>query len=360
MPQPRRILVVLPTWVGDSVMATPTLAALRRRFPDAHIAALGGSAALGTLAGQPGVDAFLADPGKSAGPRGPRGVLRAARLVRQGGYDLAILLSNAFRSAAVCRLGRVGHIVGYARDGRGWLLGERLEAPRDERGRFRPVPAIDYYLALAGAVGADTTDRTMHLAVEPPFAAEAETLFTQAGLGGDGPVVMINPGASFGSSKLYPPERFAAVADALIERRGARILINAGPAEREIAAAVEGAMTHPPAVNLGRRSNSLGLVKALLARCELLITGDTGPRHIGAALGTAVVTIFGSTDPDWTTLNYPRERIVRAEVDCSPCQKKVCPLPPGPRHHQCIRAIAPGQVISAAEELLALRPGGRP
>jgi heptosyltransferase-2 len=163
---------------------------------------------------------------------------------------------------------------------------------------------------------------------------------------------MLNPGASFGPSKLWPAERFAAVGDELIERFGAAVIINAAPSEKAVAAAVASAMRHPPLINLGERANSLGLVKALLRRCDLLITNDTGARHLGVALGAAVVTVFGSTDPARTELRYARERIVRADVPCSPCQQKTCPNPAGATFHQCMAAISTQMVLAAAEELL--------
>lgn len=163
---------------------------------------------------------------------------------------------------------------------------------------------------------------------------------------------MLNPGASFGPSKLWPAERFAAVADELIACRGAAVIINAAPGEKTVALAVASAMRHPPLINLAERENSIGLVKALLRRCDLAITNDTGARHLAVASGIAVVTVFGSTDPARTELHYQRERIIQADVPCGPCQKKQCPLPVGAEFHQCMTAIAPGTVLAAAEELL--------
>ncbi len=345
----QRILVVLPTWVGDAVMATPALRAVRQRFPEAHIAWTGPPAARLVLAGSPWVDEVLPDPSKGGGLRG---LLKARRMLRRGRFDLAVMLSNAFRVALLCRLGGIPRRVGYDRDKRGWLLTDRAPVPTAADGSFEPTPAIRYYLDLTECLGCDVVDRTMTLSVEDTFAAEADDLFAQVGIDAHRPVVVVNPGASFGSSKLWQPERFAAVADTLIERRGAQILINVAPKETAIAAAVVGAMRHTPAVDFGKRGNTLGLLKAVIARANLLITGDTGPRHVAAALGTPVVTLFGPTDPDWTTIDFPDERIVRVDVPCAPCQKKLCPLPVGPRHHLCMERITPEMVLVAAEQLL--------
>jgi heptosyltransferase-2 len=149
------------------------------------------------------------------------------------------------------------------------------------------------------------------------------------------------------------------LADALVDRRGAAIIINAAPSERAIARQVAGAMRRRPAVNLADFDNTIGLLKGLLSRCDLLITNDTGARHIAAALGVPVVTIFGSTDPRWSAIDYQLERIVRLDVPCSPCQKPTCPQPPGPMYHQCMEAITPDAVLAPAEELLDLVASGR-
>jgi heptosyltransferase-2 len=163
---------------------------------------------------------------------------------------------------------------------------------------------------------------------------------------------MLNPGASFGPSKMWPADRYAALGDALIEKWGAQVIVNAAPAERAVAAAVVAAMKHKLLLHFADRDNSLGLLKGLLSRTDLLVTNDTGARHVGAAMGAAVVTIFGSTDPDWTRLDYPRERLVRTAVECAPCQKKRCRLPAGPTRHRCMTAIPVEMVLAAAEELL--------
>ena len=115
---------------------------------------------------------------------------------------------------------------------------------------------------------------------------------------------------------------------------------------------VAAAMKTDVAVNLAEVSNSLGLLKALCARCDLVVTNDTGARHIAVAVGASVVTIFGSTDPAWTTLDAPRERIVRVDVPCGPCQKKRCPLPAGDEHLRCLREVSVEAVLSACEALL--------
>ena len=341
--QPERIVVFLPNWVGDAVMFTPTLRAIRARYERAHLALLARPAPAAALAPNAWAQETIVDRG---------GALASACALRRRRFDLAVLGPNSFRSALLARLGGARRRLGYNRDGRGFLLTDKLAPPRSADGRFAVTPALDYYLELGAHLGCDVSDRRMELAVGDSDAARAEALLSEAGVEPGRPVVLVNPGASFGPSKLYPPERFAAVADALVDRRKAQIIINAAPSERAYADAVEAAMAHRPAANLARVDNTLGLLKAVVARSDLLITNDTGARHLAAALGASVVTIFGSTDPGWTEIGYDRERIVRVDVPCGPCQRKRCPLPVGPEHHQCMLGIAPEMVAAAAEELL--------
>jgi len=349
MTPPERIAVFLPNPVGDVVMATPALRALRKRFDSARIAFVARPQAIETLGGTDLADETITDISR----RRPRLLnhLRLARRLRAGNFDLAVLFPNSFRTAMLSRLGGI-RAAGYSRDGRGWMLRHRLRPPRDERGRISPVPTIDYYLSLVEMLGARGESRKMSLPVTEGDESAAEALLDEAGADRARAMVMLNPGAAFGPSKLWRPERFAAVADALIERRGAQIIINAAPAERPVARLVREAMHSRPGVSFDQRDNTLGLLKSLVRRCSLVITGDTGVRHFAAAFDTPVVTLFGSTDPVWARIDYDKERIIRVDVPCGPCQKKRCPLPAGPEHHQCMEKITSEIVLSAAEELL--------
>ena len=350
MPQPDQILIFLPNPVGDAVMATPALRAIRRKFASARITHLGRAQALETLRGCNLADACLAD----ISTKPPRTVnfTRMVRRVRKGRFNLAVLFPNSFRSALLACWGGASRIVGYARGARGWMLTDRLEASKDDRGRFRPIPQIDYYLALAERLGAEADSRRMTLGVTSADEAQADEMLRSAGADDNQPLVMLNPGAAFGPSKMWDPLRYAAVADALVDSRGAQIIINAAPNEQAAAAQVAAGMKHTPLLNFAELHNTIGLLKGLIRRCSVLITNDTGARHFAAAFGIGVVTLFGSTAPTWARIDYPRERIIRVSVPCSPCQKKLCPNPPGSEHHQCMTAITPEMVIAAAEELL--------
>jgi heptosyltransferase-2 len=351
----QRIVVFLPNWVGDVVMATPALRALREGFPNARIGHVGRRMSLDVLSPNPWADQEIEDRSRASKRVG--GLFSLASKLRHNKYDFAVLLPNSFRTAAAARLGGLRRVAGYDRDARGILLTDRLRPLRDEHGRRMPVPTLDYYLTLAchvldGAAPASPSHR-MELAVSFADQATADVLLAQAGVDLSRPVVMLNPGASFGPSKMWDAERYAAVGDELIERRGAQIIINAAPNEKHVASLVGKAMKHRAAINFADRANTLGLLKGLMRRCDLLITNDTGARHIAAAMGSAVVTIFGSTDPRWAQIDYARERIIRVDLPCSPCQQKMCPTPAGPDYQMCTASLSTQVVLDAAEELLA-------
>ena len=345
-PHPRRLLVVLPSWVGDVVMAAPALRALRHRFPGSEITFLGKSYIGPILDAAPWHDRLM--------PSGSSGTLSLAGCLRRGRFDAAVLLPNSFRSALTCALAGIGRRVGYARDGRGWLLTDRLR-PAREGGRFIPVPMIDYYLALAGRLGAEVSDRRMELFTRPEDDRRADRLLRESGGGGvddpGRPLVLLNPGAAnHGDAKLWPAERFAAVADALIDRHKAAVLVNGSPKERAILDRVHAAARHP-LVDLPERGGDLTLLKSIARRCQLVITNDTGARHIAVAIGAPTLSLFGPTDPEWTRLDANHERILRANHDCPACRT------PGKRHHHtCMSALEVDTVLHAADDLLRTAP----
>jgi heptosyltransferase-2 len=358
-----KIAVFLPNWIGDVVMATPALRALRAHFADDEIVYVGRSGPLVILAGSTWANQTIIDTSGQKGQNGKKtsnlaGFTRLALHLRRRHFDLGVLLPNSFRTALLGYLGGIDRLAGYARDGRSCLLDVKLQPRQDSMG-FVPIPAIDYYNALAGALGVEANSRQMELPVVEADEQAADQLLSETDIDRSRPIVMLNPGAAFGTSKLWLSDRYAELADELIQRRGVQIIINAAPSEKAIANAVAAAMKNKPAINFAQRHNSLGLLKSLLRRCSLLVTNDTGARHIAAAVGAAVVTIFGSTDPDWTTLYYGRERIIRTNAPCAPCQQKLCPQPAGPFYHQCMAGISVQSVLAATEELLD-SPGGKP
>ena len=353
-----RLLIVMPTWVGDVVMATPTLRALRGLFTRAQITVLSNRNVRPLLDGCPWVDRVVTVRQGSKRPDQPgkstvgRGMLPLARRLGAAHFDVAVLLPNSFRAALLVRLAGIDRRVGYDRDGRGGLLTDLLVPRRDHDG-YVPVSTRDYYLGIARFLGATRVETTMQLFTRREDDQAADDLLARCGheVHSGRRLVVINPGAKFGQAKLWPAPRFARLADLLIQRHDVDVALTGAPDERVILDEVQAAARHE-LCDLPAGGLNLKRLKSVMRRCDLLVTNDTGTRHIGAAIGTPVVTIFGPTNPAWTTIDYDAERQVRVDVYCSPCQKKTCPLRGTPEDHQCMTLIDPEMVLQRCEQLL--------
>lgn len=358
MSDPQKILVVQPSWVGDAVMATPTLRAVRQLYPNAHIAYLMKRYVKQIYAGMPWADQLITyRTGKTKAKAGKGQFFELAARLRSANFDLAILLPNSFKSALICKMAGIKRVIGYERDGRGFLLTDKL-LPVKDKGKFIPTPIVKYYMGLANYLGSTHRDLKLQLFVTETEKRDAEAVLQRCGLDsaidrpaahGQSPLVLLNPGAQYGAAKCWLPENFAQLGDRLIEELGATVLISASPKERPIVDAINRHMKHA-AVDLSRAGMDLGALKEIVRRCDLMVTNDTGPRHIAAAFDVPVVTIFGPTHPEWTEIYFDKERKVAVKVFCGPCQKKVCPL-----DHRCMTRVTPAMVYQTATELLATK-----
>jgi heptosyltransferase-2 len=333
---PRSLLVRAPNWIGDAVMATPTLAALRAGFPAARIAVLGRSAVADVLAGHPAVDEVVVDDHRRS-HAGVWGRLRLVAEIRRRGFDTVLLLPNSFDSALVAALARVPARVGYRTDGRGPLLTVALPAPR------RPWPHMtSYYLGLLSAWGVSGDARAVSLAVTPGERDKARRRLGEWGVKSTDQVVAMNPGAAYGSAKRWPAERFAAVAERLA-RDGEFVIVLGAATERGLGDAIVSGLG-------GRAVNAAGLttirdVMAILTWCRRLVTNDSGPMHVAAALGVPVTAIFGPTDPRATSPIGGSVTLLQHTVDCAPCRYRDCPI-----DHRCMTAVSVDEVYAATSD----------
>jgi heptosyltransferase-2 len=341
--------MVLPNWVGDLVLATSALRALRQHYAGRHITFVVKRHLMPVLSGGDWMDQVLCWPGRDPSrPKRRQSFLGFAAELRDQQFDLAVLFTNSFRSALLARLAGIKRRVGYDRDGRGLLLTDKL-LPQKADGKYIPVPMIRYYNAIARYLGCRECPELPELFTTPEDEQAAATALASAGVGPGQPYMVINPGASFGPAKCWLPERFAEVADRLAERQKLAVLISCGPREIEVARAVASRMRKPVTV-LSNPVMPLGPSKALIRRASLLLTNDTGPRHFANSFGTPVVTVFGPTDPQWTTTAAANERSLMVKVDCGPCMKRKCPL-----DHRCMTRISADMALTQATELLESR-----
>jgi heptosyltransferase-2 len=330
-------------------MATPFLRAVRTRFASAQITLLLQAHHHELLRGGDWMDDCIQWPPRRRSKPWHLEYRTFVREIRSERFDLAILLPNSFRAALLTWQARAKRRVGYNRDGRGVLLTDRLPVRNRVRGRCEPLPLVEYYADLAEFLGCERPDDALELFSTTDCEEAVGLRLGAAGLAEGCPIVVICPGAKFGASKCWPPERFAAVADRLVERHGAAVVVSPGPGEEGIARAIAAEMQHVPIV-IDNPCLTLGELKSLVSCSDLLLGNDTGPRHFARALNVPMVTVFGPTDPAWTATSYSKERIVRVDVDCGPCHKKVCPL----GHLKCMTLVTVDMVERACERMLGL------
>jgi len=334
------ILVWLASPLGDAVLCTPALRAIRGYFKSSKICFLAGRIVREVLSPGGFNDTWL-----TYETRNPFAV---AKMLRPRRFRQAILFKNSFASALAVFLAGIPCRIGYAREGRGPLLTSGLSSPRTSVGKFKPFSMIDYYLAVASWLGCDTTDRRLELCVDPPDAETLKAKLPELSES-QGPIVIMVPGGAFGPSKCWPAERFAQAADWLISNYGATVVVSVSPVavEKQIAEHIQQCSANK-LISLAERSINLGELKALFSGAELVISNDTGPRHIAIALGRKIVTLFGPNDPAWTQTGWKDEIQLIGEAPCAPCARGLC----RESEHLCMEAITVQMVCDAAKKLL--------
>lgn len=349
-----KIAVFCPNWVGDMVMATPTLRAIRHCFPKAEIVAVLRSYVSEVLDGLDLVDRRIMYGAPRADATGAAAHASTGwpfiRRLRHEEFDLAVLLPNSFRSALWARLAGARRRVGYSRNGRGWLLTDALRPDPCNR----PRPVIDEYLRIASRLGCRNLTRRMELASHPDDDRRIRDFWNEQPLGAyaRSGIVCLNPGGAFGSAKHWPVTSFAELALRLATERHKRVLVLSGPGERENAREIVRLAAHPAVVTLADLPVSIGLTKAAIRGADLLVTTDSGPRHFAPPFKVPVVTLFGPTHTAWSETFYPRSLHLQIDVDCGPCQLRACPL----KHHRCMRDLPVDWVMRAAVTLLEKYP----
>lgn len=304
--RPLRLLVVAPSWVGDAIMATPTFRLVRKSLPGCFIGCLVRPGLDELLGGLPYFDELHV--ARSAGVMGPKFV---AAKVRPRRYDTALLLTNSFSTALIARIAGIPRRVGYDRDARRLLLTDRLKAPTRPDGSYAPVPAIEYYLRLAteALLGESMPDWTggkhsMELSLSPAQEGESAALLKRCGLDESSPIAVLNPGGN-NAAKRWPVDRFARVAEHLVMRHGLWVVINGSPQEQGLVEEIRGAVgpsARDRVISLPEKGVTLGSLKGVIRTSRLMVTNDTGPRHIAAAYGVRLISLFGPTDHRWTLI----------------------------------------------------------
>ena len=346
--QIERVVVRGANWVGDAVMTVAALRELRRVLPAAHITLATRPWAQDIFAGTDIVDDLLLIEDTR---RGLRATFRQITEWRARRFDLALLFPNAFEPAFIAAAARVPLRMGYATDGRGFLLTHPLAVPtwRNEQHE------VFYYLnlvfelehALTGEAQFENREPQFQMEVSPARQAAARELLNSHGaLAADRPLVVLCPGSTNSRAKRWPAASYAALADHLMGKAKANVVLIGAREEWNVTEEVVARMRRQPVVLTGK--TDLAETVALLSVADLLVTNDTGPAHISAALERPTLVIFGPTNPLTTRPFSPTADIIRHPPDCAPCMLRYCPI-----DHRCMTAITPEEVFLRAVELLA-------
>ena len=333
----RRILLIKPSSLGDIVHAMPTCAAICRAYPKARLTWLVKREWVGLVERIEGVDRVWPVESTFKGWLSQVSPLRAER------FDLVVDLQGLFRSAAIGWLSGSPLLVGFAngREGSPWFYSRRVPVPQVE------MHAVDRYLLVAKAVGAEEGTPEFRFRIPQTDYDAVDRLLSRSGVTPGTSWVAMNVSARW-QTKRWPAASFAEIADRLQQEGSGAVVMIGGPDERTDVAAVS-RMMKTPAIDLAG-ATTVGLLPALLSRASLLITNDSGPMHIAAALGTPVVALFGPTSAARTGPYGPGHRVLTTELPCRPCLSRTCQ---NPIQLECLTRISPEQVIAPVRDQLA-------
>ena len=335
-----KILVRATNWVGDAIMALPALRAVRARFPEAMIAILARPYVADIYRGQKICDELVAYDPKGA-HAGLRGRERLAQELRARNFEVALLLQNAFDAAWLAWRAGIPERIGYARDGRNLLLTKRVAVPK--KGEIPPHEQY-YYLELLRRVGwidSLPQESCVKLDILPQHARRAEETLLSAGARKNISRIAIGAGASYGSAKCWPPNRFANFVNRFRLHGDADVILFGTAAEQQVSDAIAAGIKGPSISLVGK--TAIADLPALLSRCHLFVGNDSGAMHVAAAVDLPVVAIFGPTDPFGTAPITPRCTVVQEKPYCSPCFLRRCPI-----DHRCMTSVHPEAVEAAA------------
>jgi len=337
---PNNIIVRMPNWLGDLVMATPVLADLRTKYPNATITAMCQTNVCPLLTHDPNINEIFCYK-RPSGWIHRRQHFEITEPLRKAEYDLGVLLTNSFSSAWWFWRGRVKNRLGFSSGFRGLFLDKAVPFPKERETQHLVIT----YKELLKPLGIDVSDTPTKLYLTDKEIQDAKDMLKRYGIEwGKHTILGINPGAAYGSAKCWLPDRFEAVTNRLLEQPDTYVIYfgdNAGaPLVNSICEKFQDRV-----INLAGKT-SIRELMALIYCCSAFLTNDSGPMHIAAALGTPLLALFGSTN-EVKTGPYPKGRVIHKHVECSPCYKRVCPI-----DFRCMKRIEVDEVYNELMEVL--------
>jgi heptosyltransferase-2 len=340
--EPRNIIVRMPNWIGDLVMATPILSDLRRAYPNAHITAMCRMPLCELLKEDPEINELFCFA-KASGFNRREERRNIIEKLRKGKYDLGILLTHSFSSAWWFWLGKVQTRLGYECNGRKPLLTHSMPFPKNIQNQHLVVT----YKTLLEPLGVPISDTPPRLYLSPKEIQNARIQLRQQWIPDGALVVGINPGATYGSAKCWLPERFREVTQRLLQQKDVYIVYFGDQGTASIVKEICSGLP-PRVINLAGMT-SLRELSSLISQCDVILTNDSGPMHIADAIGTPIVALFGSTS-EVITGPYRSGTLIHKHVECSPCYQRTCPI-----DFRCMKRIEADEVYEAINKILKLK-----
>lgn len=341
MKPPQRILIKAVNWLGDLVMTTPAMRAVRRAYPAAHLAILVRKELAGFFAGADWVDEVIGY-GVARGLAGVRDRQQVVREIRARRFDTAIVLPRSFESAFWAALARVPERVGFSADARGLLLTRKTRRPA---ALLRHHQVNDCLYLLRETLGIEGDPADFALRADDELCDRMEAWLLARRRRRSAPLIGLAVAAAYGPAKEWPVERYAALIDALADRHGAECVLVGAPRERPACERVSAASRAGALIAAG--DTGVGEAVALLSLCAGFAGNDSGSMHVAGALGIPTVGIFGSTNPQRTAPLGPRTRVLYHRIECSPCLERTCRF----GHYDCLKRIEVAEVLAGLEEL---------
>lgn len=335
-----RILIRSANWVGDAIMSTPVLRAIRKNFPSAHIGILAKPWVSPLYENNPDIDEILIYDA-SGKHKGISGKLRLSNDLKAFRFDLAILLQNAFEAALLAFLAKIPNRMGYAADGRSALLTHRIHRPHN----YKQIHQIDYYLGILEGSGLKTFGREQTLVISETERKNAEAVLNFHKADNKSRLIGINPGAAYGTAKRWFPDRYAELCKRIEQQMDAKFIVFGGPGEESLGEYICN-QVGKNCINFCGKTN-LRQAFALIERCHLFVTNDSGLMHAAAALKIPQIAIFGSTNHTTTSPAGDKSVIIRVPTSCSPCLKPDCPT-----DHRCMTAVTVDTVYETFRDML--------
>jgi heptosyltransferase-2 len=322
-------------------MTTPAIRAIRKQFPNTHVSLLAKPWVVPVFENSEHIDRLLIydDKGRH---QGILGKFRLARDLKKYHFDATILLQNAFEAALITFLAGIPLRIGYNTDVRQLLLTHTVSCTDEIKKKHQ----TDYYLNIIRGIGMKEDNQELYLRLNQRDRFRAEKILLEQHLSLDDKMVGINPGATYGPAKQWPLDRYAQLADKIQTFTGGRIIIFGGPNDKNLGGNISQRMQHRP-IDLSGKT-SLGEAMALIERCDLFITNDSGLMHVAAALDVPLIAVFGSTNSIATGPLSQNSRIVQIPLECSPCLRPECPK----GHLDCMDRISVDMVFKVVKEIL--------